>query len=244
MNFSSHQLGVLLGPNYRSRAILQMLQHHGIKPAQVILLPGNEPAWDGPPEISFPFYRHQGNLIFRPGESARTTLAQQGIPVCESPVADVNAPAFIDFIKPLPGAVYLYSGLAGCILRQDLLRNSGKRFLHAHGGDAPRYSGSTAFYYSLLERGDIGATVFWMEEGLDTGDVVVRLLAEPHKGIEIDRLQDPLLRAEAFVLALEKLLHDDHLIETQTHEERVTYLVIHPVLKHFALRKAGLAETS
>lgn len=236
-------IGALLAPSYRSRAILQMLRHAGVCIGGAIILPGDEPVWQGQSIYNFPLYRNTADIFsFCSDEPVRDTLDSMGVPCISSPTADINSAEFVEFIRGTAQSIYLYSGSAGCILRPPLLRESGKRFIHAHGGDAPRYSGSTAFYYSLLERGDIGATTFWMDEGLDTGDVIGRIVAPPHQDIEIDRIQDPVIRAEAFVWAINQPEYARP--EVQDHANRVTYHVIHPVLKHYALVKAGLGRRS
>lgn len=243
MEHDHPEIAVLLAPNYRSRAILQMLRHFGIRIGGAVILPGPEPVWQGSPSCSVQLYRNAEDVfIFHSGELLRDTLSSMQVPFLEAPTADVNADEFIDFIHATPQAIYIFSGPAGCILRPPILRNSGKRFIHAHGGDAPRYSGSTAFYYSILERGDIGATTFWMDEGLDTGDVIGKIVSPPHYGIEIDRIQDPVIRAEALADAVVQM--GESIPHRQEHGQRVTYHVIHPVLKHLALAKVGLGVRS
>lgn len=231
------KIGLLLAPTYRSRAILQIFFHVGLEIDSAVMLPGAEPHWDGPEIYHHEFYQMGGGFDFYPAKTASEILQQMKVPFAIAPTNDVNTSAFIEFIQKQNADVYIYSGIAGCILRSELLTQSGKKFIHAHGGDAPRYSGSTAFYYSILENNTIGATVFWMDEGLDTGDVITKVVAPAHKGAEIDRLQDPLIRAEAFVLALEQIKKDQHTAIEQDHNQRVTYHVIHPILKHLALKK-------
>lgn len=235
-HFSLSDFGVLLAPTSRSRAFVQMLAHRKIKPALAILLPGTEPAESGVP-VTVPFYEGAGIFIFSPAENLRATLDRIGVPYLVAPTSDVNAPEFITFIKSTAPRFFLYSGMPGCLLRAQIFHDSGKRFLHAHGGVAPRYSGSTAFYYSLLEHGTIGATVFWMEEGLDTGDVIHVIEAPAQKKLDIDHIQDPVIRAEAMAAAIERLCRNPEHHEKQSHESRVTYHIIHPVLKHLALKK-------
>ena len=231
------KIGLLLAPTYRSRAIIQLFAHQNIDIQSAILLPDQEPIWNGEDIIPFDLYEIPEQFNFKPGKSVQDSLKELDIPFSVAPTNDVNTPKFIDFIQQEAPDTYIYSGVAGCILRSDLLRQSGKKFIHAHGGDAPRYSGSTAFYYSILEENTIGATAFWMEEGLDTGDVITKLITKPHPNIEIDRIQDPLIRAETFVMALKKITKNPNVAEQQDHSRRVTYHVIHPILKHLALKK-------
>jgi hypothetical protein len=50
------------------------------------------------------------------------------------------------------------------------------------------------------------------------------------------------IRAQAFTQALKILLNGDVRVEKQDHGARRTYHVIHPVLKHYALKKCGLGK--
>ncbi len=235
-SLNAEDIGFLLAPTYRSRAIVQMFEQEKIKVDGAVVLPGVAPKWDGDAVISLP-----SGFNFRPNGDLQDDLKRQNIPYVTAPNVDVNSSEFVEFIKNQKQKVYIYSGVAGCILRKNIL-NSGKRFIHAHGGDAPRYSGSTAFYYSILECELIGATVFWMDEGLDTGDIIEKLVIPPLPGVEIDRIQDPVIRARAFVLAVKKLLNGDVGGHKQNNAERRTYHVIHPVLKYYALKKCGLGK--
>jgi methionyl-tRNA formyltransferase len=236
-------VALLLAPTYRSRALAQTLAADGFPPSPCLLLPGAEPVWDGPAEIAVPLRAGEAPRRFQPGLSLRDSLAAWGAPTATAPTADVNDPVFIDWLGGVSEQTLLYSGMAGCILRPPLL-SCGKRFIHAHGGAAPRYSGSTAFYFSLLEEGTIAATVFWMDEGLDTGEVILRSSCLPPQGVEIDRIFDPVMRADALSQALRRLPERGGRSVPADAAAAVgprrVHHVIHPVLKHLALARHGL----
>ena len=40
-------------------------------------------------------------------------------------------------------------------------------FLHVHGGWAPEYRGSTAFYYGVVREHFLGTTAMWLDEGIE-----------------------------------------------------------------------------
>ncbi|MCK6418566.1 MAG: hypothetical protein L6Q57_06480 [Alphaproteobacteria bacterium] len=236
----SHPLewAIILSPTVRSQVILQTLLSLGFKPAYAVLLPGDPPSCPGALQehINFPPVK----IIL--SENILETLCAHNISYSYAPCADVNQLEFIEFLRGKGPDIYLYSGLPGCILRHEILTKSGKRFLHAHGGEAPRYSGSTAFYYSILESGLMGATTFWMDEGLDTGEIVAQVVQKPLYGIDIDYIQDPITRAISFAMALNLLGQNKSNFSKQNHEQRVTYHVIHPILKHIALKRIGLVH--
>ena len=166
MAIKQSDIGLLLAPTYRSKAILQVFQALDITIRYAIILPDNEPVWHGDKNIDIPLSQHKKTINFEPTKTIESSLEYADISYSYAPTADVNTDEFINFIQNTAPSTYIYSGVAGCILRSDIINNSFKKFIHAHGGDAPRYSGSTAFYYSILECNLIGATVFWMDEGL------------------------------------------------------------------------------
>ena len=232
-------VALLLAPTYRSRAIVQTMAAEGLGPSRCLRLPGREPVWDGDETVTVPLHHGVPPRLFRPGRTLDADLAGWNAPVETAPTADVNDPAFIGWLARMPEETVVYSGVAGCILRKPLL-SCGKRFIHAHGGDAPRYSGSTAFYFSLLEENSIAATVFWMDEGLDTGTIILRNPCTPPRGVEIDRIVDPMMRADALVRALRLIAAGGAGDGGGNQRPRRVYYVVHPVLKHLALGRCGL----
>jgi methionyl-tRNA formyltransferase len=166
-------IGFLVAPTFRSRAYAQWLVRAGLRPACALMLPGSEPAWEGSREMRVDIRRNGCPETFEPGRPARETLTGAGVPLVEMPVPDINAPQFIEALRTVPQSVILYSGFGAVLLRKDIL-GCGKRFLHIHGGFAPKYRGSTAFYYSLLKERTIGATALWLEEHIDTGPILAR----------------------------------------------------------------------
>lgn len=236
-----NDVGIILAPGFRSRAYLQVLQARGICPNLAILLSGNEPEWRGAKSISVDLFGGGIKTLFAPGKLTDEILKDSNIEVKKSLTTDVNSEEFIALLESLPQKVFIYSGPSGCILKPSLFR-IGKKFLHAHGGVAPEYSGSTAFYYSILNEGTLGATVFWMDEGLDTGDVLIRKSCKPPSGIDVDCIADPIMRAEAMAEALQGLVSGSLHAVPQNIRNRRVYYVIHPLLKHIALKKCGLVK--
>ncbi len=235
MGFS---VGFIAAPTIRSLVYIQVLDAMGITTNLCILLPGQDAQKAPIKRATVPLFTNPEKTIdLRFDVSCSEYLEEKGSEYLVAPYDDINSDVFIDFLSQAPGDIFVYSGVPGCILRSDLLEKSGKRFLHAHGGDAPRYSGSTAFYYSLLEEGTIAATAFWMNAGLDTGDVLTKIIAPPLQNIDLDYIQDPLIRAEALVSALKDISSGHTKVQPQNEENRMTYHVIHPVLKSLALQK-------
>lgn len=227
-------MALLFAPTYRSRAYAQLMRARNLLPGQALALAGQEPTWDGPDTVE----TGVDSFTYRPGETARETLTSAGVNILETNESDVNSAAVIDRVARLDASIIVYSGAGGVLLRDGIL-NTGKRFLHIHGGVAPDYRGSTAFYYSLLREGTIGATALFLDKGIDTGPILRCKTYVPEPGADIDLILDPLIRASLLVDVLGSL-SQGHMPESSiSNDGGTTYHVIHPVLKHLALQRLG-----
>lgn len=230
---------MICAPGFRARAYAQRLASAGLAPECAIFLAGAEPEWDGPEVVSFQV--GESRVVFRPGLPAPASMADSRCTALAA--SDVNGDEAARAIGEAPVNVLVYAGAGGVILSPRILA-TGKRFLHVHGGLAPRFRGSTAFYYSLLEEGTIGATAIWLDEGIDTGPVVARMQVPSPEAVEIDRVFDPCLRAELLASVLRRYRETGAFPEKHAppDEAATTYFVIHPVLKHLALRRCDLVR--
>lgn len=236
-------VGIILAPSFRSRAYAQRLAQCAIAPAIALLLPGSEPDWEGVEEIDPALSEKANNFCFRPGITASETLMSQGIPTITLPDGDINGDDCCSVLAAQKMKSFIYSGAGGTILSSRTL-SLGPSFLHVHGGYAPAYRGSTAFYYSIIKEGCFGATALWLNEGLDTGPVLSRRTFPLPSGIDIDRIYDPAIRADLLADVMEiKVSSGDFPEAIQPDEPGETYFVIHPVLKHLALKSCGLVQS-
>ena len=237
-------LALISGPSSRSRAYAQQITAAGFLPGIVLYQPGEEWRWEGL-EIVEVDVRGDGNLFgFRPNETARATLEGAGVPSLELPVAAIDDDANLAVYRELSAQVLMFSGYRTGILREAALE-TGKRFLHVHGGFVPAYRGSTTFYYSILSEGMMGASAIWMDSGIDTGPVLVRRRYPTPQGIDIDYIFDPLVRADTLAEVLTQRANSGtwpsgKIIPTEQGE---TFHKVHPVLKHLALRRVGLVQS-
>lgn len=232
---------LISGPSARSRAYAQMIVAAGVLPTVVLHQPGEEWQWDGDEMIEVDVRGDSEVFEFRPNETARTTLDQAGVPSRELPVAPIDDDANLTIFRELPADVLIFSGHRTGILQPNAF-NIGMRFLHVHGGYVPNYRGSTTFYYSILADGTMGASAIWMDSGIDTGPVLARRKYPVPHGIDIDYILDPLVRADTLAKVLMERLRTGTWPEPEeiSAAEGETFHKIHPVLKHLALRRAGL----
>lgn len=109
-----------------------------------------------------------------------------------------------------PGAV-LFAG--GGILRSDVLELPGYKFIHVHPGLLPCVRGSDGVFWSMLVRGKVGFSAFYMSSKIDDGDLIASDEFKPFI-FDITNMErpddltlyrsvfsffDPVLRAEYFV---------------------------------------------
>ena len=147
----------------------------------------------------------------------------------------------------------LYTG--GGILPTSLI-HSKLKFVHIHPGKLPYIRGADGLLWSTLVRGRPGATCFYMNEGIDTGDIIETTDIDPttFEISETDRpddqtlyraifsFYDPILRAKLFSDIL--IDHNGHLPNTrkrQSTEEGTTYHFMHPTVRNKALKQIFIA---
>jgi len=87
-------------------------------------------------------------------------------------VININDNNLITFLEFNVEEKYLiFTG--GGILRNKIL-SLDKRFIHIHPGIVPKVKGSDCFLWSVLLYKSIGMSGFFMNEGIDTGDIIIQ----------------------------------------------------------------------
>ncbi|MGB0670891.1 MAG: hypothetical protein ACPGNT_05300 [Rhodospirillales bacterium] len=242
MSTTISELAFLAAPTFRSRAYAQMMAQSGILPNTLIKIPGDEPDWRGPERVTIPAPVGDGwegmpDFSFAPGESVQETLGHRVERQMTLPVRDLHDASSFAGLMSVEEDVFLFSSFGGDILRDPVI-DCGKRFLHIHGGWAPDYRGSTCFLYSLLRDGEMGATAIWLERLIDTGPVLDRYAYRPPVGIDLDRIGEPAGRAMLLARVLRRRIEMGRFPDgCRDDGPGETFHVIHPVLKHLALRR-------
>jgi len=95
---------------------------------------------------------------------------------------EVNEVRYVDEIKSLcPDLIVAY----GCsLIKAPLLKAYRRRVLNVHLGLSPYYRGSATNYWPLVNDAPeyVGATFMYMDEGVDTGEVIHQIRARIHTG--------------------------------------------------------------
>ena len=165
-------------------------------------------------------------------KSVRNVLNENNFTYTEFDFIDINHPDLINFINKNREEYYIFTG--GGILKNEIL-NAGVKFVHLHPGLAPKYKGSTCFYYSIINEGSAGVTAFIMDEGLDTGDIIYQKTFEKPQHKFLDEVYDPYIRSETLVDVTSQNLFYRQDFKKQNSHVGETYFIIHPVLKHIAI---------
>lgn len=213
---------------------------HGLLPAHVLVLKNTDAkalpgqAFGAPPHTPDrdEIWSETDVDITSPLESI---LDAAGIDYRIAPSRDINDAAVVGRIAERPEQVMIYSGYGGVLLRRDAL-NTGKRFLHIHGGFLPNYKGSTTNYFSLLADNQMGASAIFLTEDIDSGPILARrVFPAPGDRAQIDHIFDSAARAKVLIDVLTRYRDSGTWKIERENEGGETYYVIHPVLKHIAI---------
>lgn len=236
MSRVSDEVGIVLAPTMRSRAYMQMLEARGLRLSRAFLIPGADRPWDGAATVEVPLPDRATPFFLKPAERARDTAERLRLPAETLPSADINHAANVAALVGSGLKVLIYSGLPKILLRQPIL-GAGMRFLHVHGGYVPYYRGATAFYFGLLETGRLGQSAIWLNEGIDTGPVIMRRWYDAAADLSIDQVLDPVTRADLLATVLSHFESTGEFPAENDPADGEGHFVIHPVLKHLAIRR-------
>lgn len=160
-----------------------------------------------------------------------------GIPVvyCN----DLNDSIVVEGLGKAKPEVVVFTG--GGLLRRVVLENSGAGILNCHMGILPQYRGMDVVEWPILENKlqQIGMTVHFMDEGVDTGDILRIKRVEIKSNESIKRIRDrfePIMCRELVETCLD-YLNGKHKKVPQKKEDGKQYFIMHPRLIDLAEAK-------
>ncbi|WP_037026884.1 methionyl-tRNA formyltransferase [Psychromonas aquimarina] len=149
------------------------------------------------------------------------------------PQENVNCPSFINKIADF-NADLLVSMSFNQILRKEIINLANNGFINCHAGALPFYRGRNPLNWALINgEKQFGITVHYVDEGIDTGDIVEQRLY----AISLEDDYATLLNKAAFECA--NVLHsaivkiEKNVVVRQPQED------IHPVGTYFGIRTFG-----
>lgn len=159
-------------------------------------------------------------------------------------VKDHNDPQSLAFLRALNPDMIVFTG--GGLIRKDLLVIPRLGVMNCHSGMLPHYRGMDVVEWAVLEAGrpaaEVGLTVHWMDQGVDTGPILLRRKVDIQPGetiADLRRRMEPLM--VEMVLAAVRGVRDGTLDpQPQRTEDGKQYFVMHPRLKDCAERRLAV----
>lgn len=164
---------------------------------------------------------------------------------------DIN---LIKILKIQTCKTFLFTG--GGILKKKILSIENSKFIHIHPGVVPDIKGANGLFWSYLLRGKSGYSCFYMNDGIDTGDILHIDEYDIHKYTKKILIKytkekiykcllayyDPLLRANTLLNLINKSIKDNKQLNDlefikQNSENGRTYFVMHNKLRDFTIDK-------
>ena len=222
------KIGIILTPDNRSKAYIQKITNEKIKLEEIIFMNDNR----SEQKYSAEAIAESKRCGFNISEPVAETLKKPQLDYQEFNFVDINHPQLVEFLEKSKTNYYIYTG--GGILKSPVL-NSGPKFIHFHPGIVPKYRGSTCFYYSIIDDDECGVTAYFMDEKLDTGDIIFQKNFPKPENEFIDDVYDSHIRSETLLEVIKNNLIGNNILKKQNYSEGENYFVIHPVLKHIAI---------
>lgn len=119
-------------------------------------------------------------------------------------VCDYSDPLLQEVLLRDKEAYYLYT--SGGIVPESIF-SMGIKMLHVHPGIVPHVRGSDGVFWSLLQRGKLGYSCFFMNAGIDTGDLIYQ---EEFEVIRCYEMKDLVGSSLGYVYAALLAYYDPH----------------------------------
>lgn len=152
---------------------------------------------------------------------------EHGIPVYQ-PVSMRDGEAF-EILKQFDADVYVVVAY-GKILPKEILDLPKKGCINVHASLLPRHRGASPIQWSIVSGDKItGVTTMYMDEGMDTGDMIIKKSMDIDDELTADILHDKLAELGADCLSETlKNIENDIVIREKQQEDLVTYA---PIIK-------------
>lgn len=161
-------------------------------------------------------------------------------------INDLKDIVILNKLKELSPCNILYTG--GGIVPESLLNLDGVKFVHFHPGVLPDIRGADGLLWSAMLNNKVGCTCFYMDKGIDTGDIIYTdesdLLTFSIEKRNIDSkmlyrsifsFYDPILRANLLKKYLLNYMNYEKLAKKQDLSKGNTYRFLHPKMREFVL---------
>lgn len=149
------------------------------------------------------------------------------------PVANVNTKEFIEWLSSFDADLFISMSF-NQILKKEILKASKKGFINCHAGALPFYRGRNPLNWVLINgEKEFGITVHYIDEGIDTGDIILQKKYEIKNHDDYSTLLDKAIQECALLLA-----ESVELIE-KNNDKVISQSSIHPVGTYYGRRIVG-----
>lgn len=175
------------------------------------------------------------NLGYNPGIRLKDVIKKSNIPFIF--IRDFTNEKDFSRLRSIRPDIIIYAG--GGIIRKELLRVPKIGILNAHMGLLPKYRGMNVLEWSLFNDDPIGITIHFIDEGIDTGDILLRKAIPIEKGDTIKNLRDKSqsISVEALAEVVNKIKNDCMHPIKQKKKDGKQYFVMHTRFKKLVEEK-------
>ena len=237
---SPTSIAMLIWPSLRALAYLEMLNKCELFPNEVIIIQNsnfekiNE-------ELSSESKKYHYHNFFNISNNIDNFFeVNKDCRVINLNTNKINDPMVIQAVEKLKNKYIIFTG--GGILKKTIL-SLNKYFIHIHPGIIPTYRGSTCFNYSLLENFSLGSTAYFMNEKIDSGEIIIQknfklnYFINPDQPLFIDHILDNYIRAQTLMSTV-KLFIENPNFKTKTEDcSGFAYYIMHPLLRYLTIKK-------
>lgn len=149
------------------------------------------------------------------------------------PVKNVNSAEFIQDIKKYDADLFISMSF-NQILRKEIINTPKLGFINCHAGALPFYRGRNPLNWALINgEKSFGITVHYVDEGIDTGDIIEQRL------YPISLSDDYASLLELAINECANVLHSATVKLNHNMAKRLKQTDIHPVGTYFGMRTFG-----
>ena len=233
-------IGLLLLPSMRSLAYLSVFEQLGLCPSEIYWLEGGSlDLLDG--LIKEDQKYNYSSSFFDLNFDVQKYISKNNIEVRKINSSDINSDLVRQAIESSKCDYILFTG--GGILKKHTLSVE-KKLIHVHPGILPEFRGSTCFYYSILQNNTLGSSAIFLEEEIDTGEVIsssrfsINYYINSDQPMFMDHVLDPFIRAYTLKKVL-NIYKQERIIKGSSQDISIypAYYVMHPVLRHIAIER-------
>ena len=149
------------------------------------------------------------------------------------PMENVNDSASIKKLGHYKSDIYISMSF-NQILKREILQSCEKGFINCHAGALPFYRGRNILNWALInDEKEFGVTVHHVDEGIDTGDIIIQ------KMVEINDSDNYASLLDKATIVCSELLYEAILDIAAGKANRIPQDTIHPVGFYCCRRKEG-----